>query len=95
MREYRHRWEEYKRVLEKRAIAHPIQWVACTTAFAFVAGLNTTLALFGRYFLPHFNVAVAIYVVSTTYVCVALFDLTLVRVLRQQKNLADAQNKAK
>jgi hypothetical protein len=37
MREYQRRWEEYKRLLEKRAMDHPIQWVACTTLFAFVA----------------------------------------------------------
>ncbi len=63
---------------------HPIQWVACTTVFAFVAGLNTICALFGRHFLPHFNVALAIYAVATTYVCVALLAITLVRVLRQK-----------
>jgi hypothetical protein len=93
MREYQRRWEQYNRILEKRAMYHPIQWVACTTVFAFVAGLNTICALFGRYFLPRFNIILAIYAVATTYVCVALLAFTLVRVLRQQKNLADAQKK--
>jgi hypothetical protein len=59
MQEYQRRWEEYQRILEKRAMDHPVQWVTCTTLFAFVAGLNTICALFGRHFLRRFNMALA------------------------------------
>jgi len=80
------RWEEYILVLEKRATERPIQWVACTTVFAFMAGLNTICALFGRHFLPHFSVAIAIYAVATTYICVALLAITLILVLRRRNS---------
>jgi hypothetical protein len=80
------RWEEYILVLEKRATEHPIQWIACTTVFAFLAGLNTICALFGRQLLPHFSVAIAIYAVAATYICVALLAITLVRVLRRKNS---------
>jgi len=91
MREHQRRWEEYKRVLEKLAMDHPVQWVTCTTLFAFVAGLNTICALFGRHFLGRFNIALAIYAVSATCLCVALVAHTLVRVLQQKKNSTDEQ----
>jgi hypothetical protein len=80
-----------QRLLEKRAMDHPVQWVTCTTMFAFVAGLNTICALFGRHFLRRFNIALAIYAVSATYLCVALSALTLVRALQQKKNSTDEQ----
>ena len=89
MSNYQHRWENYIRVLEKRAIDHPIQWVIATIVFSFVAGLNTLFALFGGYFPRHLNVVVVIYVLLTSYVCVAMFGFTLVRVLRRQQNRSD------
>ena len=89
MRDYQQRWESYKRVLEKRAIDHPIQWVAVTIVFSFVAGLNTAYALLGGHFLRHFSIALAVYAVATSYICVAMFGITLVRVLRQLQNRAD------
>jgi len=92
MQEYQRRWEEYQRILEKRTMDHPVQWVSCTTLFAFVAGLNTICALFGRHFLHRFNIALATYAVPATYLCVALLAHTLVRVLRQKKNSTEAQN---
>ena len=85
MRDFRQRWEDYSQLLEKRAVERPIEWVAATTVFAFFAGLNTICALFGRSFLPHFSVALAVYAVGSTYICVALFAFTLIRVLRKQK----------
>jgi hypothetical protein len=94
MRNYQHRWEEYKRAIEKRAMDHPIRWVAITVTFAFLAGLNTICALFGRDFLRPFSIAIAIYAVMTSYVCVALLSLALVRALRQQNNRTDSQEKA-
>ena len=95
MRDYKHRWEDYKRALEKRAIDHPIQWVIATVVFSFVAGLNTIWALFGSHFQRHFSRAVAIYVVATSYICVAMFGVTLVSVLRRQQNLAGPQQSIK
>jgi hypothetical protein len=92
MRDNRNRWEEYKRVLEKRVVDHPIQWVAATAVFSFLAGLNTICALFGGHFLPHFSTALAVYAVATSYVCVALLALGLVRVLRGQKKRLDVQD---
>ena len=90
MRDYQHGWENYIRVLEKRAIGHPVQWVVATTLFSFVAGLNTFYALFGGHFPRHLNVVVVIYVVLTSYICVAMFGFTLVRVLRRQQNRSGA-----
>jgi hypothetical protein len=86
MSEIKRRWEEYIVILEKRATESPVQWVACTTVFAFFAGLNTICALFGRHFLPHFSVTIAIYAVATTYVCVAILAITLVRVLHRKNS---------
>ena len=91
MGEYQRRWGEYKRLLEKRAMDHPIQWVALTTIFTFFAGLNTICALLGHHFLHRFTTPLAIYTVSASYLCVALFAHTLVRVLRQKKNSTDGQ----
>jgi purine-cytosine permease-like protein len=89
MSNFQHRWENYKLVLEKRAIDHPFQWVAVTIAFSFVAGLNTAYALLGGHFLRHFSIAVAVYAVATSYICVAIFGVTLVRALRHHQNRAD------
>lgn len=86
---YHHRWENYIRVLEKRATDHPIQWVVATIVFSFVAGFNTLFALFSGHLLWHLSVVVVIYVVLTSYICVAMFGVTLVRVRRQQ-NRPDA-----
>jgi peptidoglycan/LPS O-acetylase OafA/YrhL len=91
MRGYQRRWEEYERILEKRATDHPVQWVTFTAMFAFVAGLSTICALFGRHFLRRFNIALGIYAVSASCLCVALFAHSLVRALRQKKNSTDEQ----
>ena len=64
---YHHRWENYIRVLEKRATDHPIQWVVATIVFSFVAGFNTLFALFSGHLPRHFSVVVVIYVVLTSY----------------------------
>lgn len=85
MSDLRQRWEEYNQLLEKRAMERPVGWVTATTVFAFFAGLNTICALFGRSFLPYFSVMLAVYAVGTTYICVALFAFTLIRVLRKRK----------
>jgi Na+/H+-dicarboxylate symporter len=84
MRENQNRWEQYKWVLEKRVADRLIQWVATTAVFSFLAGVNTICALFGGRVLPHFGIALVVYALSTSYVCVALFGLALVRVLRRQ-----------
>ena len=95
MSDSRRRWEDYKRALDKRAVDHPIQWVIATIVFSFVAGMNTNYVMFASQFRPHFGTAVTIYVLTTSYICVAMFGATLVRVLRQQPNLVDLQQNIK
>jgi hypothetical protein len=89
MPDNRNRWEEYTRFLEKRVVEHPIQSVAATSVFSFVAGVNTICAIFGDRFLPYFNSALAVYAVTTSYFFVALLGFALVRVLRGQKKRLD------
>jgi purine-cytosine permease-like protein len=91
MREYQRRWKEYQRVLDKRAMDHPIQSVTLTATFAFIAGLSTICALFGRHFLHRVNIALAIYAVSASCLCVALLAHSLIRVLGQKKNSTDGR----
>jgi hypothetical protein len=86
MHDYKEKWDLYKQALEKRAMDRPAEFVAATTVFAFVTGVNTICALFGRKFLPYYSVALAVYAVCTSFIFVALLGFTLVRILRQEKN---------
>jgi drug/metabolite transporter (DMT)-like permease len=90
MHDYKSWWGPYKRALEKRAMDRPAQWVAATIVFAFVAGVNTICALFGREFITYYSVALAIYAVGTSCIFVALLGFTLIRILRQEKNRTNA-----
>ena len=69
---------------------HPAGWVAATTVFAFMTGVNTICALFGGRSLPHFSVALVIYALSTSCIVVGLFGFTLARVLREKKRRTNA-----
>jgi hypothetical protein len=88
MHDYKSWSGPYEQALAKRAMEHPFGWVTATIVFAFVAGVNTICALFAGQSLPHLNIAVVIYAVSTSCIVVALFGFTLVRVLRQEKDRA-------
>jgi hypothetical protein len=90
MQAYKDWWGRYKQALEKRAMDRPFEFVAATTVFAFVAGVNTICTLFGRKFLHYYSVALAIYAVGTSCIFVALGGFTLVRILRQEKSRSDA-----
>jgi hypothetical protein len=91
MRDDHNRWEKYKGILAHRASDHPVQWVLLTVIFAFLAGLNTICVLFGSHFLRPFQIPVAlgVYVVAASYLCVAIFGFALVACLRQNQNRTD------
>lgn len=84
------KWQEYKQTLEKRAIEHPVQWVLAAICFAFVTGVNTICALFGRSFLSSFSPILGIYAVGTSVIFTALFAIALIGVLRQLGNARSA-----
>ena len=89
MSDYQHRWKEFIRLLEERAIEHPVGWVLATSVFGFLAGLNTICALFGKYFLRPFSEPLAIYAVTTSYLITITLALVLVRALRRRENLTN------
>ena len=89
MSDYQHRWQEYIRLLEKRVIDHPVQWVLVTSAFGFLAGLNTICAVFGKSFLRPFSEPLAIYAASTSYLVTIILAFVLVKVLRRRQNQND------
>jgi hypothetical protein len=86
MSDYQHRWQEYIRLIEKRATEHPVGWVAATSVFGFLTGLNTICALFGQSFLRPFSELLAIYAASTSYLITIILAFVLVRVVRRRPN---------
>jgi hypothetical protein len=77
------KWQECKQALEKSAIEHPVQWVLAAFCFAFVTGINTMCALFGRSLLRPFSPILGIYAAETSVIFTALFASTLIGVPRQ------------
>jgi predicted membrane protein len=86
MSDYQHRWQEYIRLLERRAIGHPVGWVISTIVFGFLAGLNTVCALVGKCFLRPFSELLAIYAVATSYLITITLAFVLVSVLRRRQD---------
>jgi hypothetical protein len=82
----RFRWD---RVL-KTAREHPARYVFLAIVFAFLAGGNTTILLFGRHFLRYFSIALALCAVMTSFLCMFLFGYILISALRHKPNELDA-----
>ena len=81
------RWDR----VQKTAREHPAQYVFLVTVFAFLAGGNTVILLFGRHFLRHFSFTLALYAVVTSFICMFLFGHILISALRRKPDEFDVE----